>query len=318
MTFAQRFALVLLAAFFLSTIVTSAAGYAFAGPLLRACARSGAAARAWSLAVYRLFPAAAAIAITVIVLGPGYFRHEQRGAPEDAGLALTLAAAGGLAILLSSIARAAHAAMTAARLRRSWLALGRPLDMPAAGIPVYAIETPFPLVAVLGVFRPRLFVSNTVLSACSPSEVAAIVDHERRHVSAFDNAMRLLMDAAPDALRLTRVPDALAASWHQAVEHRADDAARHRLDLASALVRVARLGSGAPPVRLPASALYRGEAIEDRVRRLLAPAAPPPPRSMARIAAGVAAIASALVVTAANSRVSEIAHDLLEAIVSLP
>jgi hypothetical protein len=161
-------------------------------------------------------------------------------------------------------------------------------------------------------------VSDTVLAACSRPELSAIIEHERRHVSAFDNAMRLLMDAAPDALRLTRVPEALAASWHQAVEHRADDAASERLDLASALVRVARLGAGAAPVELPASALYRGEAIEERVKRLLAPAAAAAPVSFTQIAAGAATLACALAVTAASARVSEFAHDLLELIVSLP
>ena len=318
MTFAQRFTLVLLAAFFLSTIVTSMAGYVCAAPLLRAAARAGAAARAWSLACYRLLPATAAIVMTGLILAPGYFRHEQRSELESAGVALLLCAAGGVLVLLGSLTRVCRAAMSAARLRRSWLAGGRALEMPGAGLPVYAIDTAFPLVAVLGVFRPRLFVSTSVLDACSAAELAAIVDHERRHVSAFDNAMRLLMDAAPDALRLTRVPEALACSWHQAAEHRADDAARQRLDLASALVRVARLAAGGSPVQLPASALYRGESIEERVKRLLDPSTSSRTNPFRRLAAGAAVLAALLLATASSARVSEIAHGLLEAIVSLP
>jgi hypothetical protein len=69
--------------------------------------------------------------------------------------------------------------------------------------------------------------------------------------------------------------------WHDAAEAVADDGAtalgpEGRVDLASALLRVARLApAGSPIVSLPASALYRGEDIADRVRRLLAPPSPP-------------------------------------------
>jgi hypothetical protein len=319
MSFAQRFSLVLLAAFFITTFVTSAAGYLFAAPVLRAASRRDSSSRAPILAAYRLLPSIAALVLTGVVLAPGYFRHEQRGELEGAGIVLAMLAAGGLCILLASVARLCRAALSAARLRRVWIAEGRAIEMAGAGLPVYAIASDFPLVAVLGAFRPRLFVSTSVLSACSASELSAIVEHERRHVSAFDNVVRLAMDAAPDALRLTRVPEALAGSWHQAAEHRADDAAGRRLDLASALVRVSRLAGAPPPVNLPASALYRGEGIEERVKRLLGPAAPGSIAQPVRRAAAAAAVAIvALVATGSTARVSEIAHDILEAIVSLP
>lgn len=319
MSFAQRFALVLLAAFFISSLLTSLAGWAFAPALVRAIRREGAASRAWTLAAYRTLPAALAIAVTAAVLGPGYFRHEQRVESEGVGLALALCALGGLLLLAVSLFRAARAIVTTSSLRRAWLSNGRPVRLGGAGLPAYAIDVPFPLVAVIGVMRPRLFISTSVLRGCSDAELDAIVEHERRHVSTFDNAVRLLMDAAPDALGFTRASASIAAAWHQAVEHRADDAAARRLDLASALVRVARLAGESRAGALPASALYRGEAIEERVKRLMGASHDGPSRAITRrLAAGAAAIALTVTAAALSARASEIAHGVLEAAVSLP
>lgn len=319
MSFAQRFALVLLAAFFLSSLVTSFAGIVFAHVVVRAIRRAGAAGRAWTLAAFRLLPATLAVAITAAVLGPAYFRHEQRVELEGVGLALALCAAGGLLLTATSLARIARAVITTSSLRREWLAKGRPLAIAGAGMPAYAIDVPFPLVAVLGVLRPRLFISTCVLRGCSEAELDAIVEHERRHVSAFDNAVRMLMDAAPDAVGFTRASASLAAAWHQAVEHRADDAAARRLDLASALVRVARLAGASRAGVLPASALYRGEGIEERVKRLLTTSPDRTDRGVTRgLIAASAALALAVAGAALSSRASEIAHGILEAAVSLP
>ena len=48
--------------------------------------------------------------------------------------------------------------------------------------------------------------------------------------------------------------------------------------LAQALIKVARIAPASTLGDLPASALYRGENIERRVRRLLAPRPAPPAR----------------------------------------
>jgi Zn-dependent protease with chaperone function len=187
-------------------------------------------------------------------------------------------------------------------------------------MPALALDLPFPLVAVLGIARPRLFISRAVLGACSSTEIRAIVEHERAHVLRRDNAVRLLMDAAPDLLGLTRLPQALAAAWHQAVEHRADDAATRRLDLASALVKVARMATSSPAMALPASALYRGEGddlIGARVRRLVAPGADARPRWATAVAGSALALMALLGTAVMTGATSRAAHALLEATVSV-
>jgi hypothetical protein len=104
----------------------------------------------------------------------------------------------------------------------------------------------------------------------------------------YDNLRRLAFQSAPDVLGLTGFDRELRTSWHSATENSADDAADDvvkggRVILAQALIRVARLTPPGPPKPLPMSALsalYRGENLDRRVRRLLAPrtiaAAPAP------------------------------------------
>jgi hypothetical protein len=318
-TFAQRFALVMLAAFFISSVAASLAALPFAEALLRRSGRGAAASRAIGLAVFRLLPASTAIAMTLLVLIPGYYAHEQREELESAGLLIAFCASGGALILMCAGARAWRAVVETAKLRRAWLASARPLDLPHAGMRAFEIDLAFPLVGVLGVVRPRLFISTSVLRACTNDELAAIIEHERRHVLSADNVMRVLMDAAPDALALTGLPRRLATEWHRAVEHRADDAVTRKFDLASALVRVARLANGAGPVSLPASALYRGEGVEDRVRRLVSPAAKPAStRWSASLGLAAGVLGAAVVAAALSDTASRLAHGLLEAVVSLP
>lgn len=317
MSLAQRVVLVLLASFFLTSVLTSAATWICARPLLAAVAGHGSAMlRARGLALFRLLPSVMAVGVTAVILVPGYLAHERAGS-EEAGLTLWLLAAGGAALLAAAMCGVARAIRSTAQLRRAWLATARPASIEGAGIRAYELDLPYPLVAVLGVVRPRLFISTQVLRHCTPHELTAIVEHERAHVQRRDNLLRLWMDAAPDLLRFTSVPATIASAWHRAVEHRADEAASRRLDLASALVRVSRMASGSPAFVLPASALYGGGAIDERVRHLLGAraetAAPVWAMSLAVITAAACLI---VIVAAATGAASGLAHAVLELTVS--
>lgn len=179
-------------------------------------------------------------------------------------------------------ARALRTACASASLARRWRG-GSPLRIEGCPIEVRQLETPFPVVALAGCLRPRLVVASRVAGACPPGELAAMVAHELAHLSARDNLCRALFSICPDVLAWLSVSGAMERAWHEATEQAADEEATgadgpRRLALASALVRVARLASAAATPPLVASALFRGEPIADRVRRLLAPPAPPAAR----------------------------------------
>jgi hypothetical protein len=129
---------------------------------------------------------------------------------------------------------------------------------------------------------------------------------------------RAVFAATPDLLAWTSIGPALRDAWREATEEAADDVAAGTSEdagvyLADALIHVARIaqGGGAAATafrttQLPASALYRGESIERRVRRLLAPAQPGAPR---RQYWGMAIMTAASVVAFALQRQI---HDLME------
>jgi Zn-dependent protease with chaperone function len=154
----------------------------------------------------------------------------------------------------------------------------RPLALPSISMPAFAVDTDAPVMALVGVLRPRLLITQPVLDALTDEELRAAAAHELGHQRAFDNLKRLAMRAAPDLLSLTRAARALERRWAVASEHAADrgagDGDRARCALASALVKVARLTPPVTPIGEPISALVDGGDITSRVRRLLDDAQP--------------------------------------------
>jgi Peptidase family M48 len=233
--------------------------------------RRGAPAAAARTRVARL-AAATAFGITL----PVFLAFE----PDDTGERITATLLAASVVGASIIARGAWRAIAAWRATRAvsaaWQRRGRRLDGFDVPIPAYAVEEEFPTVAVVGCVRPVLFVAERVLRECTGDEVRAMVSHECAHLTARDNVKRFFIRACPDMLPRA---GALERAWSTAAEEAADAAAvaanpAFALDLAQALIRVARLAPAAPAVQdLPASALYRGEDLNRRIHRLLAPPA---------------------------------------------
>jgi Zn-dependent protease with chaperone function len=264
--------------------------------------------RARQILWLRAWPSAGAAFITVTLITPAFAVFEPLRASDMPGpLVIVLA----VAALLQIGASLALAASTLARTRtaaRAWLRSALPLDVhPPAGVPAYAIESLAPIVALVGVFSPRLIAARTVVESCTTEELAAIVAHERGHLHARDNLKRWLMGCAPDALRWTPWHRQIAAAWHDAAEDAADDAAtrgdqRARVDLAALLVKIARL---TPEPSWPAatvSPFVEKGGLERRVRRLLTSAdgLTAPSSWLPLVAATAAAATIALAVTPAT------------------
>ena len=270
MTFVPRFLIITLAAFGATGLAMSALL-----PLLWRQPRGSAAARATALFRIRLMPVAASIAASLLAIA-ALARFEPREGFERTGVTLLFFAIAALATASAMVASLVSGQRAARRAMRIWMASAETVALPGIEVPAYAIRSPFPIVAIVGTVRPRLIVARSVLDTCSHRELRAIVAHERRHLQNHDNARRAILSAVPDVLTWLPFSTRITEMWHAAAEEAADDAAAQgspsaRVDLASALVRVARLAIGQPLADLPASALYRGgnENIECRVRRVL-------------------------------------------------
>ena len=241
-----------------------------------------AASRARLLFSLRTLPALLAFLSVALLVIPAYVVHEPRHAAETVSLKLGLLAFISAAGIAVSIYRGIATRRVTANLTSDWLQRGKAIQIAGIDIDAYQIEHPFPLVAIVGFLRPRLFIASQVLEMLTPEEISAAVAHEKGHLAARDNLKRGLLRACRDALLIIPSGRSLDSAWSEASEEAADENAarqgnRVALDLASALVKIARvIPPGARPT-MPAGVFLFGDdetkGIRSRVRRLIALAA---------------------------------------------
>ena len=276
-----------------------------------AFARLGARTRASLLAQFRLAPAAVLFPL-VMAVQVAFWRYEPAHGGERLGpLLVVLAAAGGV-LALQSARRLLAAQCATRRVRRQWHEAGRHIEVGGWRGTAYRVDADFPVVAVVGVWRPELFVASRVAAACSPHEIAVVAAHERAHVAALDNLTRAAFVVTPLPSRLAV---RLELAWAAAAEEAADLSARaggSGVTLASALLKVANLALPPKPSPLVlASALIGAGGIETRVRRLLAP-----PPALGRTAWWVSGALTVGLVVAALPALRQV-HQAAEFIVAL-
>jgi len=302
--------------------VTAASAVAV-GLLRSALEPTDPARRARGLFLVRLLPASFGLFVALGLVLPSFLWLEPARTGERAGSGLvTFAAASGL-VLLAGLARGAAGLFATRRLVRRWARRARPIALAGIALPAFAVDERFPLVAIAGWLRPRLYVSEKVLRHCTEAELAAIVSHEAGHLHRGDTWKRLLLRACPDLFALLPLGAEIEGLWADAAEQAADDHAAalseaRSLDLASALIRVARLAGPAHPGALPLTTLYRGGGVRRRVSRLLSPRAAGPageaPRPLGAVGALLLA-AGVLGPAAAVLGLLHPVHRLLETVV---
>jgi Zn-dependent protease with chaperone function len=264
-----------LATFLVAILLGSAAAAVIWHLAARRTDRLPARSEAAGLLLLRLLPSVTASVLVLGVFAPAFYRLEPRGTDETAGPWLVALACVAALLILNAARRVGRAWLATRRLVRRWLSTSTLVTLRGAPMPVRSIPSEFPVVSVVGVKRPRLFVSDRVLRECTPEELAAIVRHECAHVAAADNLKRAVLRLCPDLLALMPFGRAIEQQWHDASEDAADDDTRRMgsaIALAHALVRVARMGAAVRVPALPTASLYNGDPVERRVRRLLAAA----------------------------------------------
>jgi peptidase M48-like protein len=242
-------------------------------PVLRR-AVSTAESRVGTLFALRYTPTLLALLFTGLFVLPAFLQLEPRKSGERiSSMMIALAAASFLALAAGPL-HGLRSALATARLERRWRRGATAISLPGAPVPAFAIDEEFPLVAVVGVLRPRLYVARRVLRNCTAPEMAAIVAHETAHHQRLDNLKRLLLCSCPDLLAFTAGAGELERAWSERCDRAADDYAARRgsgVELAAALVKVARALDAPAPAGGMLAAFCRGDDIADRVRRLLHP-----------------------------------------------
>jgi Zn-dependent protease with chaperone function len=245
-------------------------------PLLRKCS---ARTRAEILFVMRIGPPVLAIVAIAAFMIPSYLTYEPHTTDESVSWKLgTLATLSAIGVALA-ISRGIRSWLATRLLLKDWMAASTRIELEAIHVPTFVLDHSFPIIAVVGAFRPRLFIANHVLESLSEEELAAAIAHEYGHLAAGDNFKRSVMRVSRAALLLIPCGRSLDRSWSEASESAADEYAAQQssfvaLNLASALVRIARMIPKGQRQVIPASvsAFLAGEdspGVKVRVRRLV-------------------------------------------------
>lgn len=265
----------------------------------------------------RLLPAMGSATLVLTVVLPAFLLYEPPHAHDHPGPLLVGSALFTLLVLGGGVRRG----LSAWRATRALLRRSQPLParQSADGTDVAVINIKEPLVGVVGSLRQRIVAARCVATACDGEEFRQVLAHEAAHMHARDNLKLLVLVTMPDALAWLPTGRALTEHWRAATELEADERAsgsdpRKRVALASALLKVARLSlaSGRPRQAVRAAgAVGAAGGIEQRVRRLLAPAA-----AMRRGFPGRRVLTCALLVPLLAVPLYATVHRLIEAFVA--
>jgi beta-lactamase regulating signal transducer with metallopeptidase domain len=210
----------------------------------------------------------AAGAVVLLLTMPSFLYLEPHAVEEAIGLGGLAMALCGAGVIVVGFVSAVAAWWRASRFVHACTANSRRLDA-GVGVPAFEVSCAAPALLVSGVYRPRLLVSGRAAELLSPSEMEVAIRHEMAHVRGRDNLKKMV-------LRFCAFPflAALEREWLMAAEMAADDAAvtdqRTALDLASALIKIARASAGAPAPELAMSLVpEKGARLSVRVQRLL-------------------------------------------------
>lgn len=268
-----RLVLLSLACFFLvQTVLAIAVNFA-SSRLIQSARRMKPRSASQLLFATRLLPVALAMFLVACLCVPSYLWFEPRGSVEHVGLLCVALAILGAAICIWPIVRAARASANSLHFAGACKSKSETFSMPGESSPLWLISQEAPLIAVAGIFSQRVLISAPVLRALSREELQATLRHERAHRLWHDNFRRLLLLLAPLSIPFFPGLGEMERAWAKFTEWAADDFAaagdqQEAISLASAIVRVARLGS--PPSRpVFLSSLAEGADLSERVERLL-------------------------------------------------
>ena len=225
-----------------ATMVAAGFGH-LCKPLLWKCS---ARTRAEILFVMRIGPPVIAIVAIAAFLIPSYLKYEPHNTNEFVTWKLVaLAALSAIGVSLAAW-RGFRSWFATRSLLRDWLSSSKRIELEGIRVPTFVLSHSFPIIAVVGAIRPRLFIATHVLESLSQEELAAAIAHEYGHLAAGDNFKRSVMRISRAALLIIPCGRSLDRAWSEASESAADEHAAQEsslvaLNLASALVRIARM-----------------------------------------------------------------------------
>jgi len=311
------------ASFFLIHMALALAARLGAGTAVRLAEHMKPHAAARLLFGLRILPLVLTLIAVLAFCIPSYLWLEPEATGEKVGLLCVLMALLGISLWVPALKRVIGAVRGTNRYLNECERRGRKITVPGETSPALLVGDKVPVLAVAGVFRPRLLISRRVLRELSPEQRETALRHEHAHRTSGDNFKRLLILLAPDAVPFVSTFGGVERAWSKFTEWAADDEAtagdpERALSLASALVRVAKMGARPRSNVLSCSLVGGSQELSERVDRLLRPQPKPdkPVKEVVRLLGSAAALAlSAIAVITVWPSSLSLVHQALERLV---
>ena len=304
LTYTMRLLCLCCASFFMIHLALAMAVRLSSGTAVRLAEHMKPSSAARFLFALRMAPLAITLFAVVAFCIPSYLWLEPQATGEKVGFVCFLTAVLGVAIWTLAIVRVVGAVRGTARYLHRCEQHGRKITVPGQSSPALLLADKAPVLAVAGVLRPQLVVSRRVMHGLTSEQREVALRHERAHCTAGDNLKRFLILLAPDVLPFVPTFRSIERSWARVTEWAADDQAtsgdaRRAVTLASALVRVAKMGAQPELTSLSSSLMDGDHDLLQRVDRLLRPQLKPEKsvKALLPLLTGVGALIVAVAVT---------------------
>ena len=212
----------------------------------------------------RILPFAVSALFAIFFTFPSFWLMERKSLDEDVTTFFLAVCA--LLLLSAGTARALKASRLTSRRVSQWLY--KPGDGSKAKATTLSAAEGAPALMLVGIWRPRVMVSDMAMAALSENELRVAVRHELGHRRSWDNLKKLLMNAIPFPGM-----SGIERAWRESAELAADDAAvetrQDALDLATALIKLSRSASRWTEPEVASALVCGSSAVTTRVHRLL-------------------------------------------------
>jgi hypothetical protein len=250
--------------------------WAAAKPIFRLLASLSARSRERSLYLIQLTPLLLAVGLSCLVCVPGYLRNETNLASEAVGWPCLLLAGGVLAWFACTGLRGLRIIVRTAIFANACKAADAGTLPKFTRTPIVSLLDADHRVALVGLFHPRIFISNDLITdgGLGPLALDLVFEHERSHAVQGDNWKLLSLYCLPRLNLSLAGGGTWLEQWQSAAEWAADDDAVRgdlgRALLAQTLVDFARRVAGARAPAMVSTAFVCGDkGLELRVNRLL-------------------------------------------------
>ncbi|MBK5255001.1 MAG: M56 family metallopeptidase [Vicinamibacteria bacterium] len=238
--------------------------------LLRRISRLAARRRTSAILISRFAPAGLAATLTAFIFIPAWWRFEPKDPGEAASSMLMALALLAFLPILRGVHRAAGIFLRTRDRLLLWRRRGRQTCVLRGSIELVEVHSSDLALCVGGYLRPTIYASSAVMNSLEPEEFAAALAHEASHAEERDPLRFLWMGSCPDFLQLFGLDEIWRRAFSTACEFAADAGASDgdpevALDLASALLKVARLSSFRPLPRRALSDVAVSSAFSSRV-----------------------------------------------------